>query len=335
MTAVVTPEKTLKDLHALWATLGKESGPSDAQGVLRACAMTVIVLADDDSAASSIPQTLGQVMQEHPHRAVIVRVRAASGPLLDCHVTAQCWRPFGRRQQICCEQVEITAAEASLADAEPVLLAITAPDLPVAVWCRSPRLSDLSALEKLYARADRLIVDSRDVPDPRAALTALARVASATTGRLSDLAWTSVTRWREIVAEIFEDPARRASLPSLKRVRVLHAPGPPPATAYYLAGWIQAALNRADIGVALEAVDPIGGGIEGIVLEFSAESVSIRRAVGTAILIEIGSLKNCTSAPRLSEAELLGAELAITGPDPVFERTLPTAARLAEAPHGR
>lgn len=334
MTAVVTPEKILKDLHSLWATLGKDSAPADAHGVLRACAMTVIVLADDDAAASAIPQTLGQVMQEHPHRAIIVRVRAASDPGLDCHVTAQCWRPFGRQQQICCEQVEMTAAEASLPDAEPVLLAITAPDLPVAVWCRSPRLSDLAALRKLYARADRLIVDSRDIPDPRAALTALARVAAATRGRLSDLAWTSLTRWREIVAEIFEDPARRDSLPNLKRVRVQHSSAAPPATAYYLAGWIQAALNRPDIEVAFEAVPPILGGIEGIVLEFRAEAISIRRAVGTAILIEIGSLKNCTSAPRLSEAELLGTELAITGRDPVFERTLPAAARLAEAPHG-
>ncbi len=353
MTAVVTPEKILKDLHSLWATLGKESAPPDSHGVLRACAMTVIVLADDnDAAAATIAQTLGQVMQEHPHRAIIVRVRAGAEPGLDCHVTAQCWRPFGRQQQICCEQVEMAAAEASLPDAEPVLLAITAPDLPVAVWCRSPRLSDLASLARLYARADRLIVDSRDVPDPREALTALARVAVATRGRLADLAWTSVTRWREIVAEIFEDPARRESLPNLKRVRVLHSPGPAPATAYYLAGWIQAALNRPDIEVATEprasasgpgsiptepraSASGPGGGIEGIVLECATESISIRRAAGTAILIEIGSLKNCTSAPRLSEAELLGTELAITGPDPVFERTLPAAARLAEAPHGR
>ena len=334
MTAVVTPERILKDLHSLWASLGKESTPTESHGVLRACAMTVIVLADDDDAAAGIAQTLGLVMQEHPHRAIIVRVRAASEPFLECKVTAQCWRPFGRQQQICCEQVEMTAAERSLPDAEPVLLAITAPDLPVAVWCRSTRLFDLAVLAKLYARADHIVIDSRDAPYPRAALDRLARVATASRGRLADLAWTSVTRWREIVAEIFEDPARRELIPGLKRVRVLHSPGAAPATAYYLAGWIQAALNREDIQVGFEAVAPIGGGIEGIVLESATESISIRRAVGTAILIEIGSLKNCTSAPRLSEAELLGTELAITGRDPVFEQSLPAAARLAEAIHG-
>jgi glucose-6-phosphate dehydrogenase assembly protein OpcA len=326
MTAPVTAEGILKDLHALWASVAKESAPAEGANVLRACAMTVIVLADESEGVTEIARTLGLVMQEHPHRAVIVRVRSGSAPFLDCQVTAQCWRPFGREQQICCEQVEVTVAEPSLADVEPVLLAITAPDLPIAVWCRSPRLFALPALSRLYARADRIIGDSRDIPDPRAAL---GQFAGASRGRLADLAWTGVTRWREIVAEVFEDPARRELIPRLERVRVLHSAGLTPATAYYLAGWILATLGR-EIAASFDVVAPIGGGIEGIVLEAASDTISIRRVEGTAILIEIGSLKNCTSAPRLSEAELLGSELSITGRDLVFEKTLPAAARLAE-----
>ncbi len=333
MTAAVTPERILRDLHSLWASLAKESAPVEGPGVLRACSMTVIVLADESEDAAGIAQTLGLVMQEHPNRAVIMRVRGGAEPFLDCQVTAQCWRPFGRQQQICCEQVEMTAAEQSLADAEPVLLAITAPDLPVAVWCRSPRLFGLAALEKLYARADRIIFDSRNIPDPRETLADLARAAAGSRGRLADLAWTSVTRWREMVAEIFEDPARRELIPRLRRVRVLHSASAAPSSAYYLAGWILAALGREDIEAEFEAVAPLGGAIEGIVLEAGTDAVSIRRAEGTAILIEIGALKNCTSAPRLSEAELLGTELGITGPDLVFEKALPVAAKLAEAIH--
>jgi len=333
VTAPVTPEGILKDLHSLWASLAKESAPAEGQGVLRACAMTVIVLADESDGATEIAQTLGLVMRDHPNRAIIVRVRSGSAPLLDCQVTAQCWRPFGRQRQICCEQVEMTVSDASLADAEPVLLAITAPDLPVAVWCRSPRLFGLRALARLYARADRIIVDSRDVGDRRAALAGLARAAAVSRCRLADLAWTSVTRWREMVAEIFEDPARRELIPRLTRVRVLHSASAAPATAYYLAGWILA-TSGTGLRPVFEQVPPVGGGIEGIVLEAGTESVSVRRAEGTAILIEIGSLKNCTSAPRLSEAELLGTELGITGRDLVFEKTLPAAARLAEAIHG-
>ncbi len=333
MTPAVSPERILKDLHSLWASLARESAPGEGQSVLRACAMTVIVLADESEDPTRIAQTLGQVMQDYPNRAVIVRVRSGSEPFLESRVTAQCWRPFGRQRQICCEQVEITAADASLADAEPVLLAITAPDLPVAVWCRSPRLFGLPALERLQARADRIIVDSRDFPDSRPPLALLARASAGSGGRVADLAWTSVTRWREIVAEIFEDPVRRESIPRLTRVRVLYSASAAPSTAYYLAGWVLATLGRRDIEAVFEVVAPVGGGIEGIVLEAGTEAVSIQRAEGTAILIEIGSLKNCTAAPRLSEAELLGTELAITGRDLVFEKSLAEAARLAEASH--
>jgi glucose-6-phosphate dehydrogenase assembly protein OpcA len=329
MTTAVSPERILRDLHALWESLARETAPPEGHSVLRACAMTLIVIAEDNAEAAGIAQTLGLVMQEHPHRAVIVRVRSGSAPELGYQVTAQCWRPFGRNRQICCEQVEMAATEASLADAVPALLAITAPDLPVAVWCRSPGLFGVPALASLFARADRVIVDSRDFGDPPAALGLLTRSAAQGRGSLADLAWGSVTRWREIVAEIFEDPACRASLPRLQRLRVLHSAGAVPTTAFYLAGWILSALERDGIEAGFVGVEPVGGGIEGIALEAAGSTISIRRAQGTAVLIEIDGLRNCTAAPRLSEAELLGTELGVMGRDPVFERTLPVAARIA------
>jgi glucose-6-phosphate dehydrogenase assembly protein OpcA len=327
MTTAVSPERILKDLHALWASLAKES--PEGHGVLRACAMTVIVLADEAEDPAGIAQTLGRVMQDHPNRAIVVRVRAGAAPELDYKVTAQCWMALGRQQQICCEQVEMTVAEASLADAVPVLLAIVAPDLPVAVWCRSPGLFGLPELAALFARASRIVVDSRGFANPRVALETLAQAAGERPGRLADLAWASVTRWREMLAEIFEDPARRELIPRLGRVRVLHAAGAAPSTAFYLGGWVQAALGREEIQALFEPTDLEGGGIDGIVLSTGRETISVRRAVGTSVLIEIDSLKSCTAAPRLSEAELLGIELSITDRDPVFEKTLPVAARLA------
>jgi len=326
VTAAVTPERILKDLHSLWASLGKESETPEGHGVLRACAMTVIALADENEAAAGIARTLGQVMQDHPNRAVVVRIRSGSEPFLEYRVTAQCWRPLGRERQICCEQIEITASDASLPDAEPILRAITAPDLPVAIWCRSPRFFGLPALERLYSRANRIIVDSRDFEDPRPALARLAGAAATGPGLVADLAWTSVTRWREMVAEIFEDPARRELIPHLTRVRVQHSADATPSTAYYLAAWVAAACGT-ELPSVFEKVAAVGSGIEGMVLEAGAQTISVRRVEGTAVLIEIGSLKSCTAAPRLSEAELLGTELGIAGRDPVFEKTLAEVSR--------
>jgi hypothetical protein len=47
MTATIQPEKVLKDLRELWAQLGREQ--EDSGGVLRACAMTLVVLVEDDA----------------------------------------------------------------------------------------------------------------------------------------------------------------------------------------------------------------------------------------------------------------------------------------------
>jgi glucose-6-phosphate dehydrogenase assembly protein OpcA len=323
VSAAIGPEKILKDLHALWTSLADES---QTHGVLRACAMTVIVLIEEPAGAPDTSETLARLMREHPNRAIVVR---ADGEPLDYHVTAQCWMPFGQHRQICCEQIEIAAADASLPDAVPVLLAIAAPDLPVAVWCRSPRLAGLPALAPLFARADIVLLDSRDFADACAALDLLARESAQVRGRLADLAWAAVTRWREIVAEIFEDPARRETIPRIRQLRVLHSAGAVPTTAYYLAAWILSALGRQDVEVRFEARASTAGGIEGIVLGSETETVSILRAEGTAILIEIGPLKSCTAAARLDQAELLGSELSIAGRDPVFDHVLPIAARLS------
>lgn len=323
MTAAVSAERILKDLHALWASLADEREP---HAVLRACALTVIVLTEEPEGAADTAQTLARLMRDHPNRAVVVRVGDTT---LDYHVTAQCWMPFGQHRQICCEQIEVAAADATLPDAVPVLLAIAAPDLPLAVWCRSPRLASLPALAALFARADLVVLDSRDFADAHPALDLLARASARSRGRLADLAWTAVTRWREIVAEIFEDPARRALIPRIRHLRVLHSPAAVPPTAYYLAAWVLAALGRQDVEVRFEALAPSDGGIQGIVLGSESETVSILRVEGTAILIEIGPLKSCTAAPRLDQAELLGRELSIAGRDPLFEQVLPIAARLS------
>jgi glucose-6-phosphate dehydrogenase assembly protein OpcA len=330
MAAIVSADGILADLHKLWASLAAEAGPADSQAVLRASELTLIVVAEDTEEPAAITETLAEVMRDHPNRAVIVRVRGAGGPLLDYYVNAQCWMPFGRRQQICCEQIEISASDASLPGLMPILLAITAPDLPVVVWCRSARIFRLPAMAPLLDRAGKVVVDSSAFPEARAALEEL-QEASARGRRIADLSWTRITRWREIVAQVFEDHARRAVVMGLRNVRVLYAKGATlPVTAYYMAGWVMSCAECGEIDVQLEAVPPVSGGIEGIELGSDSHRVSIRRAEGDSVLIDADGLKSCALVPRLAEPELLGNELSIAGRDVLFERSLSRVARLAK-----
>jgi glucose-6-phosphate dehydrogenase assembly protein OpcA len=298
---MVAPEHVLRELTDLWATVGTESGA----GVLRACTMTLVVLTDASNDAAALGETIAALMPEHPARTIVARLSGAGERALAERVYAQCWMPFGQRQQICCEQIEITAAEGSLADLPPVLLALRAPDLPVALWYRSARLFDAPA-----PPSGKRILDSAAAAEPLAMLQRLAQ-ASPAASPVADLAWSRLTHWREILAQEFDNPASAALLPRVAEVRVFHTGQTVPPESCYLAGWVLDALGR-QVEVRFEAA------AEGAI-EFRGPGFPPLRIAG------------CATA---QEASLLREELGILGRDPVYDRALVLAARIAGRDRG-
>ena len=90
--------------------------------------------------------------------------------------------PFGQRRQICCEQVEITVSDAALADLPSVVLPLAVADLPLIVWCRSPRLFGMPEFRAIAGMADKVMLDSASASDPpsllKSAQSAVAPAAS-------------------------------------------------------------------------------------------------------------------------------------------------------------
>ena len=168
----IQPERVLRELGDLWVSLGKQAGDPDSGGVLRACAMTLVVLLDAGEDPQAVGETLALLMKEHPSRAIVVRVSAGAASL-EARVYAQCWMPFGSRQQICCEQVEIVTPESELAEIPAAILPLAVADLPVILWNRIPgRLAGRAAGE--FSRiATKTIVDSAAYADSGAALGAI------------------------------------------------------------------------------------------------------------------------------------------------------------------
>src|SRR4051812_31665118 len=102
------PEKILRALGQVWTSLGEEERHQGRPTVLRACAMTLIVITDEeDEDSSPAAQTLTELMHVHPSRAIVLKVDKNEENGLSARVFAQCWKPFGKAQQICCEQIEV------------------------------------------------------------------------------------------------------------------------------------------------------------------------------------------------------------------------------------
>src|SRR5207248_1136529 len=157
--------------------MGKEGQAESGAGVLRACSMTLVVLAEEADDPSQLGETIAALMPEHPARAIYVRLCGQGRRALSERVYAQCWMPFGQRRQICCEQVEITAADAALADLPSVVLPLAVADLPVILWCRAPRLLGMPEFREIASMAHKVVLDSATMPDAKAALRQLADTA--------------------------------------------------------------------------------------------------------------------------------------------------------------
>jgi glucose-6-phosphate dehydrogenase assembly protein OpcA len=304
----IDPERILRELSNLWVDLAKEKD-GDA-GVLRACSMTLIAAVDEEDDPGHIGETIAMLMREHPSRAIVVRVRDTTEFYLSAQVLAQCWMPFGDQRQICCEQVEITSSLASLGDLPAVLLPLMVADLPVVLWSRSQ-----PGMKALAGIADKVILDSEKAGDIAGVLE------FAKQHRVGDLAWVRLTRWRELIAQIFENKCYLAELDGLTRTRITYTGEQPKPSAFYLAAWLERSETVWEHGEE-----------DAVALETAAGEVHtrIRRSGGDGVELTVHEQITNAVFPASTDYTLLREELSIAVRDAVFEAVLPRAAKLTE-----
>ncbi len=321
----IAPERILRDLADLWASLAHpEQGDASSQGVLRACSMTLIVAAEDRSDAERASETLAGLMHEHPSRAIVLQP-GPPGAEIDAHVRAQCWMPFGSRQQICCEQIEITAGIDRLNDIPPVMYGLLAPDLPSILWSRGSAWWDSPAFLDLVDMMQKVILDSRRYEG--ASGFSRLRALRDRDKRAGDLAWASVTPWRQLIAHALEIPANRDRLASTYSIRVAGREGESPVPALYVAAWLKRSLR--DVAVEIERDNPGPGEVSRVMLTGDGWEISFRRTESEAVDLNAGgSIRTVVLSP-MDECTVMREELSITGRDPVFDEVFPIAERMA------
>ena len=355
----IDPAVLTKEIDGLWSDLAERS-EGDERALMRACSLTLVVLADAGENAAGVSETLAGLMQTHPCRAIVVRVSAGDSDRLEADVRAHCWTPMGGRQQICSEQIEIEASEASLTELPSVLLPLIVPDLPAILWCRSERAFSSPVFRELRELAPRVIMDIEKFRRPDQALTRLAQHISGDV--TTDLSWTRLTRWREMVAQAFENPACRCRVAEFRDIVVSYRANADegiPASVFLMAGWLVNSLGWKWTGASMPAgEDPVlrlshagtearvtfrragDGGVGSRLarLEMGSEGeepvrVTLEReADHLEIRVEAVNSKPVGMRvwfPPSQDGSLLGEELRVLEKDPIFESSLSTAAKMA------
>jgi len=330
MSTSIAPDSILHDLSQMWTSLGKqESGAASEAGVLRACSLTLVVVAAPGEDSMALGETLAALMPRHPSRAIVIRLEGSDAP--SANVTAQCWMPFGQHRQICCEQIELRAAENGLDDLASILGPIAAPDLPLILWCRGKHALDAPSFAHLAAQATRVVVDTGAWPDPKQAIRKLAEVAR--TVPVGDLSWTRLTRWREMLAQVFENPQYASRIPEIRNIRVTCGGDQAPSQAYYMAAWTADALRRSGAKAEFALVtdpDVQAGDLQTVELSDDGFNLTLTHLRET-LIATVNSLSRCIRLPAGTDHVLMNEELDIVRRDPVFERTLAAAVQLLPA----
>ena len=312
----ISPAKILKDLDALWLGLSQQEDPSHSTAVLRACSMTLIAVVEGDG--QEIGETLALLVREHPARLIVVPVAESTEPRIEAGVTAQCWMPFGKRQQICCEQIVLTTSTPSLVEIPPVIRGLIVPDLPVACWVRGQRVLHTPELAGVIGLADKLVVDSGGVADIARQIQFI-QAHEAGPRRVGDLAWTRLTRWRQAIAQLFDDGDGAARARRLQRVRIEYQGSHLPLSGYYLAAWL-----RNSVGRPLEVTFSQAAGQcdRARVLSVALDDVSITVGLDRDVEMHTALRDSHTVFPQLTEYDLLREELSVLGPDPIYEAVI-------------
>jgi len=306
----VKPDRILHELSELWTSLSKqEPGREEDSGVLRACSMTLIVFVDDETDRSALGEMLVRLMHSHPSRTIVVRLREDAG-VLESRVFSQCWTPFGHQREICCEQVEFSVSLNRVADIPSVVSPLAAPDVPRVVWFRSSGIENVPELGDLLVLGDKTIVDSAR---PGAPTFADLRVLANAGYILGDLAWTRLTKLRQLIAQLLSG----RDLSAVPGVSIEFTGSEAVPEAKYLQAWFRSELKSA--GVDLRRIDSAG----------QAKLKAIRIDPDIHIQVEAncahyetGSLRQWANLPECTEGDLLNEELNIMTHDRIFERVL-------------
>ncbi len=325
--AVIQPEKLLRQLGELWTELG--AGKEEAEHeVLRACSMTLIALTPRSADAPEIMDALADLIPLYPCRLITVELTPGSERTLRAGVRAHCWKPFGSRRQICAEQVSITASAGAADDLPPVVRALLVPDLPVLLWCLEMELLDRPAGREVTALAGKVIVDSQGRP-PEAALARIQKLRRA--GCIAaDLSWTRLTPWREALAEAWCSAA--GPEPHIvDKITVAGAGERPGMEALYFAGWLSAAFP--DAACVLTQAEAVAGapGFAAVALEGPGLALSLLPTGEYTAEIHAGDSVRTVHVAGSGQTHPLREEFGIEGRDPTYERALERAAALAGA----
>jgi glucose-6-phosphate dehydrogenase assembly protein OpcA len=241
----ITLEKIESAFRRFWRDVVDKDG---SEAVLKSSTMNLIIYAQDRAQYHRVLEQIDDVISHHPGRIIIVFVDMESGSeAIDARISACLQEPQEGQKQITAEVIVLETGSCGFEHLAGAILPLLLPDLPVYLWCTFSCVLVNPYFKPLLRYTDRLIIrteeeyDSpRQFADTLGTILALRRECS-----ISDLNWSRLTRWREAIAQFFDNDKHLPFLHSLHEVEIVYSGGRLSSHALLIAGWLSSTLKEA------------------------------------------------------------------------------------------
>jgi glucose-6-phosphate dehydrogenase assembly protein OpcA len=265
-----------------------------------------LIIVTSHGTEEEVIEAANDASREHPMRVIVVMTGGGSDqPRLDAEI-----RVGGDAGAS--EVIVLRAHGAAGSNAESLVTGLLLPDAPVVAWwpADTPQTPSHSEIGKI---AQRRITDASSQPDPTAWVDALgAHYAPGDT----DFAWTRLTRWREQLAAVLDQPPYEP----VTAIEVRGA-SDSPSTAL-LAGWLGLKL-QVPVDYSYLPESEWASGIKSVRLTRPGGDTLLERPQpGVAILTQPDQPSHELAFPRRTLRECLAEELRRLDPDVLYGRVI-------------
>ena len=266
--------------------------------------LTLIIVTADGLQEEAI-EAANDASREHPMRVIVLIADPTGEPKLDAQI-----RVGGDAGAS--EVIVLRAHGPAAASQEGLITGLLLPDAPVVAWWPdhppvSPSTSEVGRV------AQRRITDASTPPFAK---TRLSQLGATYAPGDTDLAWTRLTRWREQLAAVLDQPPYEP----VTAVEVVGA-GSSPSTGL-MAAWLRLKL---DVPVSWRSADPDEWehGIQFVRLTRPSGDILLQRSNDIdATLTQPGQPSHDIVLPRRTLRECLAEELRRLDPDVLYGRVI-------------
>jgi glucose-6-phosphate dehydrogenase assembly protein OpcA len=314
----------------------------DDDSIVRLAVANIVAACTSAADAEHAVDVLCALGERHPARVIVILANPQRDSVIEADISFRC---LPHTQRICTELVRLVVQGEPALHLAGIVTPLLMPDIGVFLWLvGAPRLAQAFHSDTV-AMCERIVLDSARYDDTVATLALITDELHRHGDDLSlgDIAWERSRVWRETSAQAFDSNEMRRLLFHITDVEITTAGAKPSSQAWLTAGWLASRLGwtsqrtpalrlLAAAGAAVDDADLVairyrcsdGDSLATVTLERTADTLSVLTQMDGE-----RSGERIIELRPLDDTEVVGALMAESGDDPIYDHAVRQAVELA------